>query len=257
MTPDLDARIRGLPDTPGIYVFRAAGGEALYVGKAKSLKRRVVHYLAPQADARLQAMVDEAADLEFVATHTEAEALLLENNWIKRRRPRFNVLLRDDKTYPYLKLTVGEEWPRLVFTRRIGGEVECGPNAVLAFAREGYRKSNVNLFDLGEALTYPGFLRLAVRYWKAGLEEIWRSISKAAFVRALQRLVPEIRGEDLEAAPAGVPAQAVARNGQLVDDFLIEESHRVVHVGNAPSPAATSSLNIGKLIVDRLAARFE
>jgi L-2-hydroxyglutarate oxidase len=143
------------------------------------------------------------------------------------------------------------------FTRVIDGTFECGPNAVLAFAREGYKKSNINLYDLGEALTYPGFLRLAVRHWKAGLEEIWRSISKAAFVRALQRLVPEIRGEDLDAAPAGVRAQAVARNGQLVDDFLIEESDRVVHVGNAPSPAATSSLNIGTLIVDRFAERFK
>jgi excinuclease ABC subunit C len=122
MHPDLEAKIRLLPDAPGIYVFRAPGGEALYVGKAKSLKRRVVHYLGELPDVRLQAMAEEAADLEFVATDTEAEALLLENNWIKRRRPRYNVLLRDDKTYPYLKLTVGEEWPRLVFTRRLGGD---------------------------------------------------------------------------------------------------------------------------------------
>jgi L-2-hydroxyglutarate oxidase len=143
------------------------------------------------------------------------------------------------------------------FTRVIDGTFECGPNAVLAFAREGYKKSNINLYDLGEAVTYPGFLRLAMRHWKAGLGEIWRSISKAAFVRALQRLVPEIQSEDLEAAPAGVRAQAVARNGQLVDDFLIDQSDRIVHVGNAPSPAATSSLNIGKLIVERVAARFQ
>jgi excinuclease ABC subunit C len=115
-------RIRALPDSPGIYVFRDAAGEAVYVGKAKSLKKRVVHYLGDLADPRLQAMAAEAADLEFVATDTEAEALLLENNWIKKQRPRYNILLRDDKTYPYLKLTVAEEWPRLVFTRRIGGD---------------------------------------------------------------------------------------------------------------------------------------
>lgn len=142
------------------------------------------------------------------------------------------------------------------FTRMIDGTFECGPNAVLAFAREGYRKSDVNLRDLAESLTYPGFLRLAARHWRTGMEEVWRSLSKAAFVRALQRLVPEIRSEHLEAAPAGVRAQAVSRDGQIVDDFLIEEAGRVVHVGNAPSPAATSSLNIGKLIVDRLAPRF-
>jgi L-2-hydroxyglutarate oxidase len=142
------------------------------------------------------------------------------------------------------------------FTRMIDGTFECGPNAVLAFAREGYKKTDVNFYDLGEALTYPGFLRLAVRHWRTGLGEIWRSISKAAFVKALQRLVPEITSEDLETAPAGVRAQAVTRGGQLLDDFSIEPTERVVHVGNAPSPAATSSLNIGKLIVDRIEGRF-
>jgi L-2-hydroxyglutarate oxidase len=142
------------------------------------------------------------------------------------------------------------------FTRMIGGHVECGPNAVLAFAREGYRKTDVSLRDLIESLTYPGFLRLAGRYWKTGLGEIWRSLSKAAFVRALERLMPEIRSEHLEPAPSGVRAQAVAPEGNLVDDFLFRESDRIVNVCNAPSPAATASLNIGNLIVDRLAARF-
>jgi L-2-hydroxyglutarate oxidase len=142
------------------------------------------------------------------------------------------------------------------FTRMIDHGVECGPNAVLAFAREGYHKTDVNLADLMESLTYPGFLRLAARYWKTGLGEMWRSISKAAFVRALQRLLPAIRASDLEPAPAGVRAQAVAPDGSMVDDFLIQETERVINVGNAPSPAATASLNIGKLIVDRLAARI-
>ncbi|HET9767960.1 MAG TPA: GIY-YIG nuclease family protein, partial [Thermoanaerobaculia bacterium] len=122
MISNVQERIRALPDSPGIYVFRDAAGEAVYVGKAKSLKKRVVHYIGDLADPRLQAMAAEAADLEFVATDTEAEALLLENNWIKKQQPRYNILLRDDKTYPYLKLTVAEEWPRLVFTRRIGGD---------------------------------------------------------------------------------------------------------------------------------------
>jgi L-2-hydroxyglutarate oxidase len=142
------------------------------------------------------------------------------------------------------------------FTRVVGGGVECGPNAVLAFAREGYRKTDVNLADLAESLVYPGFLRLAARYWRTGLGEMWRSFSKSAFVRALQRLLPDIRAEHLEPAPAGVRAQAVARDGTMVDDFLIQETERVVNVGNAPSPAATASLTIGQTIVGRLAVRF-
>lgn len=138
------------------------------------------------------------------------------------------------------------------FTRMIDGGVECGPNAVLAFAREGYTKTAVNLRDLAEALTYPGFLRLAWKYWPKGLGEMWRSCSKPAFVRALQRLVPEIRSEQLVTGRAGVRAQALGRDGSLVEDFVIETNGRIVNVLNAPSPAATSSLNIGKLIVDKL-----
>ncbi|MCP4816770.1 MAG: L-2-hydroxyglutarate oxidase, partial [Planctomycetaceae bacterium] len=142
------------------------------------------------------------------------------------------------------------------FTRMINGGVECGPNAVLAFAREGYRKRDVNLYDLGESLTYPGFLRLARKNWRAGCGEMWRSFSKRAFVRALQRLVPSIRGQDLVAARAGVRAQALARDGQLVDDFRIRTDECIVNVDNAPSPAATSSLNIGRLVAETLAQQI-
>lgn len=142
------------------------------------------------------------------------------------------------------------------FTRMIHGGVECGPNAVLAFAREGYKKTSINLRDLCESLSYPGFLRLAARYWKTGMGEMWRSFSKRAFVKALQKLVPKIRSEHLVAAPAGVRAQALLRDGSLVDDFLIQESGRVINVCNAPSPAATASLNIGLQISEKLAARF-
>jgi L-2-hydroxyglutarate oxidase len=138
----------------------------------------------------------------------------------------------------------------------VEGGVECGPNAVLAFAREGYTKFDINIADLVETLTYSGFLRLAAKYWQTGMGEMWRSFSKAAFVRALQHLVPAIREEDLEAAPAGVRAQAIAPDGAMVDDFMIHETERVVSVCNAPSPAATASLNIGRVIVDKLAERF-
>jgi L-2-hydroxyglutarate oxidase len=135
----------------------------------------------------------------------------------------------------------------------VGNHVECGPNAVLAFRREGYTKRDIHLGELFESLTYPGFLRLAAKHWRNGMGEMWRSFSKGAFVRALQRLMPEIRAEHLEPAPAGVRAQALARDGNLVDDFLIVESERMIHVCNAPSPAATASLNIGKTIAGKLA----
>lgn len=143
------------------------------------------------------------------------------------------------------------------FTKLIHGGFECGPNAVLSWAREGYRQSDVNLRDMAEWLAFPGFWRMAAKHWRMGLEEMWRSFSKPAFVRALQRLVPEIRSEHLDWAPAGVRAQAVTPEGIIIDDWVIEESDRVVNVENAPSPAATAALNIGRLIVDRLAPRFD
>ena len=143
------------------------------------------------------------------------------------------------------------------FTRMIGGGLECGPNAVLAFAREGYRKRDVRLGDLAETFTYRGFLRLAVRHWRMGLGELWRSFSKQAFVKALQRLIPAVTANDLVPAPAGVRAQAVSPDGALIDDFLITENDRVVNVCNAPSPAATASLQIGSVITDRLAPQYK
>jgi L-2-hydroxyglutarate oxidase len=139
------------------------------------------------------------------------------------------------------------------FTRMIEGGVECGPNAVLAFAREGYKKTDINLRDLAETLTYGGFLKLAARHWRMGAGEMWRSLSKAAFVRALSRLMPLIQEGDLIPHRAGVRAQAISPAGNIIDDFLIDAEHRVVNVLNAPSPAATSSLNVGKLVVDKLA----
>lgn len=138
------------------------------------------------------------------------------------------------------------------FTRMIDGTVEAGPNAVLALAREGYKKTDINLVDLVGTLTYPGFLRLAMRYWRTGAREVWRSLSKRAFVRALQQLIPEVRSDHLEPAPAGVRAQAVAPDGGMVDDFLIEESQRILHLCNAPSPGATASLQIGANLAEKL-----
>jgi L-2-hydroxyglutarate oxidase len=138
------------------------------------------------------------------------------------------------------------------FTRMIDGSVECGPNAVLALAREGYTWGHVRVGDLAESLSYAGFVKLASRYWRTGLGEIHRSLSKAAFVRALARLVPELRSDDLRPCRAGVRAQAVGPDGTLVDDFLWVAGQRILHVCNAPSPAATASLEIGRTIVQRI-----
>ena len=142
------------------------------------------------------------------------------------------------------------------FTRMIDGSVECGPNAVLAFGREAYGKFDLSIKDLFESLSYSGFRKMAIKHWKMGLSEMWRSYNKGAFVRALQRLIPEIQGKHLKSAPAGIRAQAVSPEGNMVDDFLIQESNRVVNVCNAPSPAATASLNIGETIASKLAERF-
>jgi (S)-2-hydroxyglutarate dehydrogenase len=134
------------------------------------------------------------------------------------------------------------------FTRMMKGGVEAGPNAVLAFRREGYKKSQINLSELFESLMWPGFQKVASKYWKTGLGEMYRSFSKAAFTKALQKLIPEIQENDLTEGGAGVRAQACDRNGGLVDDFLILQEEHVINVCNAPSPAATSSLAIGETI---------
>lgn len=140
------------------------------------------------------------------------------------------------------------------FTRMIAGGVECGPNAVLALAREGYHKTDVNLRDAWQTLTYSGFLRLARKYGRVGMGEFHRSVSKAAFVRALQKLIPEIEARHLTPAPAGVRAQEIAPDGKLVDDFAIVERPHILDVVNAPSPAATASLSVARTIVERAAA---
>ena len=134
------------------------------------------------------------------------------------------------------------------FTRMMEGGVEAGPNAVLAFRREGYKKSDIHLGELMETLAWPGFQKVASKYWKTGFGEMYRSFSKAAFTKALQRLIPEIKESDLEPGGSGVRAQACDRAGGLLDDFSILEDKHFVNVCNAPSPAATSSLAIGNTI---------
>ena len=148
-----------------------------------------------------------------------------------------------DPSFPFLGVHL---------TRMIDGTIHAGPNAVLALAREGYRWSDVSRAQLREHLANRGLWRLARRYWRTGAGEVWRSLNKAAFTRALQRLVPDIASADLVRSPAGVRAQGMDSAGELEDDFLVQTAHGCTHVLNAPSPAATSSLEIAKMIVGRI-----
>ena len=143
------------------------------------------------------------------------------------------------------------------FTRRINGSVEAGPNAVLAFAREGYKKTDVNLKDTLGTLSYSGFWKMSAKYWKVGMHEQYRSLVKGVFVKSLQKLMPEITGDDLGAPGAGVRAQVIDSNGGLLQDFAIEASPNAIHVLSAPSPGATSSLTISEYIVDLAQESFD
>ncbi|MCR6642897.1 MAG: L-2-hydroxyglutarate oxidase [Sporocytophaga sp.] len=142
------------------------------------------------------------------------------------------------------------------FTRMINGGIEAGPNAVFAFKREGYKRTDFNLTDFYESITWPGFQKVAKKYWKTGLGEYQRSFSKSAFTKALQRLLPEIQESDLIPGGAGVRAQACERNGGLIDDFMILENSNTINILNAPSPAATSSLSIGLTVAEMALKRL-
>ncbi|MQA97097.1 MAG: L-2-hydroxyglutarate oxidase [Streptosporangiales bacterium] len=162
----------------------------------------------------------------------------------ERARPLVRGLIYPvpDPRYPFLGVHL---------TKRVDGEVLAGPNAVLALSREGYRWRDVRPADLRDILTWPGSPRLAARHWRTGVKEVWGSLVKRAFVAEARRYVPELTATDLTQAPGGVRAQAVDRRGELVDDFAIDTSDRIVLVRNAPSPAATSSLAIAKYVVER------
>ena len=163
----------------------------------------------------------------------------------KEKRDLVNSLIYPvpDPAFPFLGVH---------FTKKINGEVEAGPNAVLAFKREGYSKFSFNAKDTLETFMWPGFLSIAKKYWRTGIGEFYRSFSKKAFVEALQKLIPEITEDDLEPGGAGVRAQACDISGGLLDDFYFVENKNVVHVCNAPSPAATSSFAIGEIVANKV-----
>jgi L-2-hydroxyglutarate oxidase LhgO len=136
------------------------------------------------------------------------------------------------------------------FTRRVHGTVDAGPNAIFAFKREGYRSGDFSLRDTVESLLFPGFWRVAAKHWRMGKDEAARAVSKAAFVAGLQKLVPDVRGEDLVPGGSGVRAQAIHRSGALVDDFQFTQTKNMLHLYNVPSPAATASIAIGRAVVE-------
>jgi L-2-hydroxyglutarate oxidase len=226
-----------------VSAVRSRGGEVLVHSTAGDFAAKYMVNCAGLQSDRVARLSGQRMGAKIIPFRGEFYELLPAAHYLCRNL----IYPVPDPNFPFLGVH---------FTRTIDGRFECGPNAVLALAREGYRKTQVNLRDLAESLAFPGFLRLTARYWRVGATELWRSLSKKAFVRALQRLVPEIRPDHLRAAPSGIRAQAVGSDGNLVDDFLISETPRIIHVGNAPSPAATASLHIGKFLVDKLAERF-
>jgi len=169
--------------------------------------------------------------------------------------------LKPEKRYLVKNLGYGVPNPIYPFlgvhlVRHLDGDVHIGPNAVLNLSREGYQRE-FNVMEFAETLFFPGFRKLAFKYWEEGLQETWRSLHKGAFLKAAQRFVPEIQSEDIEAAPCGIRAQMMTKDGTLIDDFLLVDGLRSVHVLNAPSPAATCSIEIGKAVAERVAQRYE
>ena len=235
------------------------GGEILLDHEVSSIEQRNGHYrLSTPADivearyvigcAGLYA--DRVARLNGMLSTPQIVPFRGDYYFLQRERAsmvRGMIYPVPDPRFPFLGVH---------FTRRMNGDVWLGPNAVLAFAREGYRRFDISLGEVWETLRYPGFRKLALKYWRVGLEEMYRDFNKAAFLKALQRYVPDLRLADLLPGSAGVRAQALAPDGTLVDDFVVNHQGGQLHVRNAPSPAATSSLAIADMIVDTAERNF-
>jgi L-2-hydroxyglutarate oxidase len=225
-----------------VRAIRAGGDEvALETGGGATLCRKFINCAGLYSDtvARLAGIRPEARIIPF-----RGEYYVLRP---ERHLVRGLIYPVPDPQFPFLGVH---------FTKRIQGDYEAGPNAVLAFAREGYRFGKVHLAELAGMLAYRGFWRMAARYWRTGLYEMYRSLSRRSFVRALQRLVPELEDGDVVPGGAGVRAMAVTPDGSLVDDFVVTETATAIHVLNAPSPAATASIAIGRHIAQLAAKSF-
>ena len=218
-------------------------GGTVVTSKGSYLTKLVVNCAGLYSDKIAQMTQAEPIDLKIIPFRGEYYEIRPEKEHLVNNL----IYPVPDPNFPFLGVH---------FTRMIRGGVEAGPNAVLAFRREGYRKSDVHPGELSETLRWPGFQRVAAKYWQTGLGEMYRSFSKAAFTEALQKLIPAITEDDLVPGEAGVRAQACDRHGGLLDDFLIIENEVAVNVCNAPSPAATSSLSIGQTVAERVLKRF-
>ena len=224
-------------------ILRRGDQQVLVTPNGEVTARFVVSCAGLHADRLARRSDPSATDLQIVPFRGDYYRLVAE----RRDLVRGLVYPVPDPSLPFLGVH---------FTRRIDGEMWAGPNAVLAFAREGYRRTDASARDVAEILRFEGFRRLARRWWRTGVGEMWRDLVKAAFVRELRRYVPDVSGRDLVFGPSGVRAQAVSADGALVEDFSFVESAAALHVRNAPSPGATASLAIGAHIADRALARF-
>lgn len=219
--------------------FRVSEGSTVVETTSDELEARwIVNCAGLQSDrvAKLAGIRPEAKIVPFRGEYYELKPE-------RRHLVRHLIYPVPDPQFPFLGVH---------FTRMVDGSVHAGPNAVLSLKREGYHRTAFDLRDTVDTMSFPGFWRLAARNARAGLDEIHRSFSKQAFVRSLQQLIPEVQEEDLEPSAAGVRAQALRRDGSLVDDFMILPGARTIHVCNAPSPAATASLEIGRTIAEQV-----
>ena len=219
--------------------FHTRGGKTILETSKDTLTGRCIINCAGLHSDRVARLAGTRPDARIVPFRGEYYELKPE----RRHLVRNLIYPVPDPEFPFLGVH---------FTRMIDGSVHAGPNAVLSFKREGYHRTSFNLRDFIDTMTYPGFWRLAAKHARSGIEEIHRSFSKKAFVRGLQQLVPEVCEEDLIPSEAGVRAQALRPDGGLVDDFLIVQGPNSVHICNAPSPAATASLEIGRYVTERL-----
>jgi L-2-hydroxyglutarate oxidase LhgO len=233
-------RVLGVVQAAGELVLQTSGGDYR--------TRYVINCCGLQSDlvAKMMGAADSGANQE------QHQIIPFRGEYYKLR-PEKQYLVHNliypvpDPAFPFLGVH---------FTRMMAGGVEAGPNAVFAFAREGYRKTDINASDLWRTVSFKGFWAMTGKYWRTGFGELYRSLSKPAFVSALQKLLPDITADDLIAGGAGVRAQAVSASGALVDDFVIRESRNAIHVLNAPSPGATASLAIGESIAETATKSF-
>jgi L-2-hydroxyglutarate oxidase LhgO len=225
---------------PAVLKLNGQSPTGTWQGEVKA--RFIITCAGLQSD-KLTQMTSPQNDVQIVPFRGDYYVLRPE----KRHMVRALIYPVPDPQFPFLGAH---------FTRLINGEVWAGPNAVLAFAREGYRRSDISLRDLFEVFSYGGFWKLATKYWRPGLKELYRDYVKSAYVKTLQRYMPDIRNEDLLPGPSGIRAQALGADGRLVDDFLIQHDQNIGHVRNAPSPAATSSLVIAQMIVNETERSF-